>query len=307
MNQTSFGWADLIVSVGVAAALLGVTVAARHQTQEYGVIVECQQNLQQIGQSLVMYQSVNDGQFPRTRYRPDAPLSAYTAPDAPDPFAPTGPAENDVTAAMFLLARVMDMPPQTFTCPAAVRHGLAEKDSFDRTSTKGRSNFRARVNDNYSLANMYPGAASTSAGYSLNHFHEKLPPTFAIVADTNPGIEDEAAATTQQSRIKVRMGNSPNHQRDGQNVLFADGSVAFFASPFTTGSDDIYRADDGGLQPVTATDAVLLPVWSDGPSKIPAIVQDRRWFLGGFGILMTAILIIVVGRGVRTYRRGRTF
>jgi len=297
-----FGWMDVIVSVGCATAILGVGVAARHQAQEFGVIIDCQQNLRQIAQSLVMYEGTYNGQFPRTRYTPDAPLTAYTAPDAKSPFAPDGPAANDTTASMWLLAREMELPRETFICPAAQRHGLAEPDRFDRLSAKGRSNFRARVNDNYSLANMYPSTAAVKAGYSLESFHEKLPPTFAIAADTNPGIKDEKSATTQETRLEVREMNSPNHQRDGQNILFADGSVAFFGSPFAGRSDNAYRADDGGVQPTSATDSVLLPVWSEGPQKTPLVVLGRRWTLGIAAVGVTIGMVLLIRRGVKRAR-----
>jgi len=297
--MTRFGWTDVIVSVGCAAAILGVGIAARHQAQEFGVILDCQQNLRQIAQSLVMYEGTYDGQFPRTRYAPDAPLTAYTAPDAKNPFAADGPAENDTTASMWLLAREMELPSETFICPAAQRHGLAEPDSFDRASAGQRSNFRARVNDNYSLANMYPSNAAVKAGYSLDHFHEKLPPAFAIAADTNPGINDEKTATTQESRLAVRETNSPNHQRDGQNILFADGSVAFFGSPFAGRSDDVYRGDDGGVQPITATDSVLLPAWNEGPKKTPAVVLGRRWTLSIAGVVVTIGMVLLIRRGMK--------
>ena len=110
-------WADVVVSGGVLAALTVGVVGARRSAQENSVIIACAGKLGQLAESLVMYESIDHGHFPRTRYDPAAPMTAYTNPDAADPFAPAGPAANDVTASLFLLARTLDLKPEAFTCP----------------------------------------------------------------------------------------------------------------------------------------------------------------------------------------------
>lgn len=48
-------------------------------------------------------------------------------------------------------------------------------------------------------------------------------------------------------------GNSPNHNRRGQNILYLDGHVEFHTTPFIRGNDHIYLNNDGkvaaGLDP----------------------------------------------------------
>ena len=291
---------DLLAIVGIALALLIYTGAAKHAVQEMSAVTDCQDNLRQIAQSLVLYQSLNDGAFPRTRYTPDAPLTAYTGATSPDPFSDSGPSVNDVTAAAFLLARTMDVPADVLACPAARRHGLAQIDTFDRTTSKSRSNFSARLNYNYSLANMYPTTRATQAGYRLDNFKTHLPAWFAIAADTNPGGKEIATATTQLSRKGMRMTNSPNHQRDGQNVLFADGSVDFFQSPFVGPLfDSVYNSAGTFPDPASATDAVLLPIWTQGPDLIPHTTTMRRYILGAATVLTAAVLAWIVWHGTR--------
>ncbi len=299
-----FRFFDLLATLAIAGALLGATIVARHRAQETSVIADCAGNLRQIAQSLVLYEGLYGGQFPRTRYEPGAPITGYTSPDASDPFASNGPAANDVTAPAYLLARVLDVPADVFVCPAAIRHGLAQVDKFDRSTAKQRSNFRARLNYNYSLTNMYPDAAATSAGYSLDHFLKRLPPTFVIAGDTNPG---GAALTPPKTDLSgkarendLRMHNSPNHQRDGQNLLFADGSVRFYGSPLqAAGGDDVYDSQATFPQPANAGDVVLLPTWDVGPNLTSKEVTLRRWSLGG-AIAFTAVLLGgILWRGLR--------
>jgi hypothetical protein len=297
--MSRFRLIDLLTAGGCGLLILTLTVAARRQSQEFNAIAECATNLKRIGQALVQYQELSGGAFPRTRYDAAAPVAAYTSPDAADPFAADGPAANDVTAAAFLLARVTELPAPVFACPAALRHGLAEIDSFTEADVLRRSNFRARVNYNYAMANMY---ADATAGYSLSDF-TKLPGGFAVVADTNPGGDGVAAAKPDMPPSRVRMSNSPNHQREGQNVLLASGAVRFERSPFVgLDGDNVYAARGTFPAPADGRDSVLLPVWSMGPDRIPRSVKLRRWVLGGGTVVVMAGLAALV---VRSRIRGQ--
>jgi prepilin-type processing-associated H-X9-DG protein len=287
---------DVLVTAGVALALLTFTAAARRSAQDAETIAGCASNLQRIGQGIVQYGLAHDGAFPRTRYDPRAPISAYTGAGSGDPYAPNGPQTNDVTAAAFLVAREMRMAPKAFICPAALQHGLAEIDTFDDTTVMQRSNFVSRIHYNYSLANMYPDAAAVDAGYSLEQAVKRFP-RLAIGGDTNPGGEASDTATTRATRMQQRMTNSPNHQRDGQNILFADGSVQFYNEPFVGVNDDnVYASAKLFPQPGDAADSVLLPTWSDGPKQTPTNVLLRRWVLVGAMIFITALMGYIIVR-----------
>src|SRR5262249_27459425 len=161
----------------------------------------------------------------------------------------------------FLLAKECNLPAKVFACPGALRNGLAEYDTFTDATVASRSNFAARVNYNYSLVNMYPDSKAVAFGYTLKNYNKTHDSNFAIAADTNPGGEHIKVATTQNNRKEIRESNSPNHQRDGQNVLFADGSVGYMPSPFTSVTyDNIYWSSGNFPQPGNVDDAVLLPV-----------------------------------------------
>ncbi|MGC4030720.1 MAG: hypothetical protein QM754_03075 [Tepidisphaeraceae bacterium] len=302
MLPVRYRLADLLVTLAVVVALGTAVAGVRRQAQDDSVIIGCSAKMRQLAQALVMYQSLSNGEFPRTRYDPAKPLTAFTNPDAADPFSDAGPQPNDTSAAMFLLARTIDLPPEAFICPGATRNNLAEEDDFDRQTARQRSNFRARLHDNYSLANMYPSVAAVAAGYSLDSFATKLPATFVIASDTNPGGPGPKVATTQMSRRDMRQANSPNHERDGQNVMFADGSVQFFNSPFVgTDHDNVFTSQlsPDNLQPAGAADSVLLPAWSDGPQLTARATVNRRWVLavGGTGILL--VMAWIVRHGMR--------
>ena len=78
---------------------------------------KCGSNLRQIGQAIALYANENHGDYPRTVYVPGAAPTQGTNPSAANPFGPGGPLPNDTTAALFLLLRTQNLPPEIFICP----------------------------------------------------------------------------------------------------------------------------------------------------------------------------------------------
>jgi len=96
---------------------------------------------------------------------------------------------------------------------------------------------------------------------------------FAVAADINPGLTNGEmnvlTVTTISNAKQMKGGNSINHERDGQNILFGDGHVSFEQNPFVgVGRDNIYTTKlastgfTGGsfiASPYDAGDSILLP------------------------------------------------
>ena len=60
----------------------------------------------------------------------------------------------------------------------------------------------------------------------------------------------------------MRWGNSNNHAKRGQNVLYRDGRVEFADNPFVgVDGDNIYTTKNNMIldYPVDADDSILLP------------------------------------------------
>ena len=60
----------------------------------------------------------------------------------------------------------------------------------------------------------------------------------------------------------MKVANSSNHDKDGQNILYGDGHVAWESNPFVgVDRENIYTTGDGKIvaSPVNLNDAVLLP------------------------------------------------
>jgi prepilin-type processing-associated H-X9-DG protein len=223
---------------------------------------------------------------------------------AGDPFAAGGPQPNDVTAALFLLARTQSLAANSFVCPSA---GNTPWDFGGKNAT-ACANFPGEEVLSYSLANPYPNQEAVKDGYKWS---VSIGSDFPLVADMNPGSGgeyDAAAPQLMSPAVELKKGNSRNHQGEGQNVLYVDGHVEFQATAFCgVKRDNIFTVAGGagGNPPTSATivgsprwrgDCVMLPVATADPSS-PASVP---WLpIGG---VVGAVVIVA---GVMAVRRGR--
>jgi hypothetical protein len=266
--------ADLVISLFIILFIASFAVCGVVDELETNARVKCASNLRQIGQAILMYANENKQQYPRTIYKPADPPTWGSGPEAPsqaDPFAKDTPlAHNDVTAALFLLLRTQDITSGAFVCPST------NVDPWDFgggvNTAQNWVNWPKSIlakHLSYSYQNPYPSTAAVRAGFRL---HSSLPADFAVLADINPGTPELTTLTVDSPPEQIRLGNSPNHNQDGQNVLFGDGHVDFMNNPFCGRQrDNIYTSNtktaDGKIavidSPADGNDSVLLPT-ADG-------------------------------------------
>ena len=250
----AFGLLELLVVISILGLLVSFLLPSLCSSRETANRVKCSSNLRQIGQALLLYAQDNHGAYPRT--------TASAGPRRTPTAGTDGPAENDVTAALFLLLRTQDITAEGFVCPSS----NAEKDTYDRKTPAQRSNFTDyRKNLSYSFQNPYPDDAAADAGAvkAAKAPDEEL----AVAADLNPGTspvgaDDVLRVTVSSSAKDMKLGNSNNHDKDGQNILYRDGHVGWESNPLVGVSrDNIYTTRDGKVNasPVDAGDSILLP------------------------------------------------
>jgi type II secretory pathway pseudopilin PulG len=250
---------DVVIVLVLIALLVALWMPMVARARERSRRQLCAQRLNMIGNAIMNYRQANGGSDPRTLYvrgaRPDLTNAGAAA---PDPFGPGGPPANSIPAALFLLMRVQDLSPSLFVCPAAP-DGRYAPDDFAGAFTAGRSNFSdVRRNLGYSFYNAYTDATPG------------VQPGVVICADRNPGPPAALGNVTIQdlnaNPTRYRAGNSANHGKAGQYVLFDDTSVQWFTTPFAgpmtgTTPDNIYTTRRNLIvgPPYDATDAILLP------------------------------------------------
>jgi prepilin-type processing-associated H-X9-DG protein len=224
----AFTLMESLVLLGIFIILLSIFIPYLGSRLEASRRITCADNLRQIRDALQTYASQNNSDFPRVIYDPAVSgYTAFTGADADNPFTKNSAVKpNDVTASLWLLIRSgLIANPRVFICPSSsdARDLMTDRNG-QLVKAIQRSNFRKASNLSYSYACPF----SAAANFRMN---DTKPSEFALMADKNPGAP-AAQFPPNSSPAQLAKINSPNHGGAGENVLFADGSVAFVKNPY---------------------------------------------------------------------------
>jgi prepilin-type N-terminal cleavage/methylation domain-containing protein/prepilin-type processing-associated H-X9-DG protein len=290
-TQKGFTLVELLVVIGIIALLISILLPSLNRARETANKVKCSNNLKQIGLAIQLYTNDNHGSYPRTYSNTSATATAPVDPSSTgaswsDPFASTAPTPNwnvngnttynNVPSSLFLLLRTEDLVPAVFNCPSSG----ATPDAYGggNLTAANRCNFTSITqNLSYSYADPFPGiGASANSGYKLTATSD---PGFATAADINPGTASSNNAdnvllvNSSSSAQQMKFGNSNNHNKDGQNVLYADGHVEFQANCMCgLNHDNIYTYNTGNAAGTGPT--VLVTTGNTSPESAPLDNND---------------------------------
>lgn len=203
---------DLVVvaSVLLLAAIIILPAIASLRGEEGRLA--CADNFRQYYASLANYCSVENGQYPTG--------------------GPSGSLNNAGSVALILHVQGFLPQVRVLACPMA--------DSAVVFVPK-LAEYLAQPTDS-ALRRIYRRDMGGSYGYALGHQSGGEYHAPQLQGDHSPIASDRPARAHED----LEPGNSPNHGRLGQNVLFADGHVQFLSSPYY-GHDNYFRNAAGRI------------------------------------------------------------
>jgi hypothetical protein len=225
-----FRWADFAVAASIFIAGMVTLLPAIQRSRDRMNQAGCVFNLQQLGTSLAQYASLHPFLPYPPQHRGDTHAGMFAA------------LLND--AGLLHDPSILDCPCNG-ACPTRMRQ-LASYEQIDRARRSNPEQYREMLCWDYAY----------NVGY--RHATGRPGPIEAVHSSRVPILADQPSHV---NFLIILEGNSPNHGGLGQNVLFGDGSVRWFATRRIAPFDpDLYLNNEQQLRPgVHVYDSVLFP------------------------------------------------
>jgi len=268
MKRRGFTLIELLVVVAIIALLIAILLPSLGKARELSNRSVCAANLRGTSQSMNVYAADNADAYPITGKAPNGTLygngtliASGTVDSAINSMYATtngsAPSQN-----MWLLTMTGQVAPKQFICksdprtvvPASATDASARYLFNFNDSTNAYANSLDSLS--YSVAYMWNTAGTSIGGWWRNQTDASLP----LMADMAPRNGQGPAPKADVLANPVsRVGNSYNHQRDGQNVGYGDAHAEFARlGNIGQNNDHIYSSNKGvpaaigGAAPATA-------------------------------------------------------
>jgi prepilin-type N-terminal cleavage/methylation domain-containing protein len=273
MKRRGFTLIELLVVVAIIALLIAILLPSLGKARELANRSYCAANLRGIIQSMVVYSAENNDQYPCVT--PPAAVNTYlmagnntssgnnlstqtSADKAIDAYYGTTPLNpGSVTANLWILVLRNSTSAKQFICksdPVPTNVSQLQSSNVYYVNFNGGTGGTSTAEFGYSYSVAYPWTGATApqspAGYWKNTTDSSLPVMSDIAplngSGTNPTAQTPGTGSNGVPTNGAKAWNSANHQRDGQNVGFADAHTEFVRRPDVGHSNDnIFTAWNG--------------------------------------------------------------
>lgn len=237
MRKQAFTVIELLVVVTIIGALMAILLPNLAAALEQARRAQCAANLRGIGQSIKVYSAGNRGKWPSVYKGEDGEAwgEGWTAEDTEiaDAIANEGKTPEEMKdddypyqcnlSCWWLLIRKGMSNPNVFVCPSADQSVDEDIVDYDKWWS-----FKDLSNVSYSYQNQLDKSTTDNADAEM-----------IVAADVNPFRGDVAEEPSTRAEDRDAMEkeeryrlNSPNHDFEGQNCLYADGHVTWQNTPY---------------------------------------------------------------------------
>ncbi len=285
------GYASLGIFIPLLVMGIPCLLAILHLRQSgLAFRMTCGTNLSRIGKAMLIYAHEYDGKLPQAGGENNLwaqSLPAWYVYDRQKAYGlDSSTTQGRVTpqSSLYLLVKYAEVTPHQFNCRAN-----QDVSIFRLSDIRTLQNKDATLIDLWDFGPHPQEYCSYTYHWPFDDYAltTDRDPALAIAADRNPWlINTEPEQNTwdsflpdnesYQGRTKdARMGNSPSHHSDGQNVLFLDSHVAFEKRSFCGVNDDNIYTPAGNADPNATSSKGLRPVRFDmSPSNRPKSKRD---------------------------------
>jgi len=238
MKKKGFTVVELLVVVAIIVTLMAILLPNLAAALERARQTQCAANLRSIGQSIKVYSSGNKGRWPSVFndestewaevWDSDGSEISDFQEDVDDPDELEAFTCN--LSCWWILIRKGMSKPGVFICPSS-----DQEEDHELLEPEAVWSFRDLKHCSYSYQNQLGRGTTDSADADL-----------IVAADLNPLRGDMEMEDSHRPEDKERerfWWNSPNHDWEGQNCLYADGHMEWQSTPFCgIGGNNIWVA-----------------------------------------------------------------
>jgi prepilin-type N-terminal cleavage/methylation domain-containing protein/prepilin-type processing-associated H-X9-DG protein len=278
-KKRGFTLIELLVVIAIIAMLMAILMPALSKVKKIAQRVVCGTNLRGLGTAQTVYAHDYDGRYTvqggktNPTWSPQMANTAWYAATLPWNDSGVSP-QISVGTSLYLLVREADVSPKSFVCPSGGENEFDGKNPDNRDLVQlwdfGHTSYNASMGPfncvSYSYHMPYkgndPGQTGGTGKRGRYAADGNRSAAFAVMADKNPffdtrlNFNSSSTDITAQnyldrssplyweddaSRYQIFAANSQPHDREGQNVLYADGHTAYEGrSDVGVRNDNIY-------------------------------------------------------------------